>query len=98
MKSDHEKRRALLRFQCGIFDFENGCHEILADSEFVDQLIDYIFRLSLHGHKEVALRILKKLDDYRCGDQSRYGEQSLHILSAFIERVNKSTETRATEH
>jgi len=60
MKSDHEKRQELLRFQCGIFDFENGCYEVLGDKEFVDQLIDYIFRLSLHGHKDIALRILEK--------------------------------------
>lgn len=94
LEAENNKKHALLRFQSGIYDFQNDQHEILRDDEFVEELIKYLFRLSRHGHCEVAIRVLQKLGNYMCGGDSRSRDKSLYILSAFTKGIKGSTEMK----
>ena len=89
MKAENSKKHALLRFQSGIYAFQNNQHEVLCDDEFVEELIKYLFRLSQHGYIDVATRVLEKLGDYISRGNPCSRNKSLYILSAFTEKIGR---------
>ena len=88
MKAENIKKYALLRFQSGIYAFQNDQHDILDDDEFVEELIKYLFRLSRHGYIDVATRVLEKLGDYISHGKPCGRNKSLYILSAFCDKIS----------
>ena len=87
--------KKLLLFQQLLLDLDRGNYRVLADDQFVDELVDYMTQLARLGHKDIVLRIFTKLARASKSNNENLGANIRSIADGFQQKFGKAKDEYA---